>query len=92
MTVSVPNFINRFPSFKGSPLETLQDVLSVADAHTDPEFVEEIRDEAVFLRAADMLSVGPGGRSARSSKEKGSSTYKQQLVELQAIHALRHRG
>lgn len=85
MTINVASFKVAFPAFLNTPIELVQIKLDWSSAR-HPVRVwcdDEIREQAVFLKAAILLAREPGSRClAMTEGGKGTAIWEEDWKEL----------
>lgn len=93
MAATPVGFLTRFSEFAGTPLAQIEAALADAESRVSETF-GSLREQAIYLEAADALASSTAGRNARRVKDvPGSSgtVYFQKLQDLRKAHALKHR-
>jgi len=83
MTLTAASFKRRFAEFDETSDELVELALSEAENITDERVFGDTYKQAVWLQAAHILSISPGGMQARLEAKDGSTTYSAARKELE---------
>lgn len=86
MSVTYADFIDAFPEFSEEGIDRVQARLDQAALEVPSGAWGDLADRGVMLRAADALSTGPSGSTARV-KGQQKTTYRLELERYERIAA-----
>lgn len=75
MALTVLQFVDRFPEFRGTAEGLIARRIAEAQRRTDPGTWGERADDGAAYLAAHLLSVSPTGEQARIAKGDQASSY-----------------
>ncbi len=82
MAVTRRSFLARYPNFEPASKIMIDEALRDAVANVDTGIFGTKTDQAVALKAADILALSPFGQNARMQKKDGSTVWGQQFLAL----------
>lgn len=84
--ITVQQFRARGREFTGAPLEMISEALADAAVEIDPAVWGRYQDRGHYNLAAHLLCIGPYGKQAKATLEKGGTTsYEREYLRLKKI-------